>query len=105
MPDFTKCPFNTEIVWKWQYYGSTFFHIRHCSHSKIGRECIIAINKNGVHFLDFQTKETLLSFSYNEVISTRLLISGERRRQYLDLKCGNLMVQKMTRIETTLVSY
>lgn len=49
-------------------------------------------------------QETLLSFTYNEIISTRLLISGERGRQFLDLKCGNLMVQKITRIETQLVS-
>lgn len=36
------------------------------------------------------------------IISTRLLIS-DKRRQFLDLKIGNQMMQKVTRMETTQV--
>ncbi|XP_028413164.1 unconventional myosin-XV-like isoform X2 [Dendronephthya gigantea] len=100
-PDESKRKY-LDIVRRWRFFGSTFFRIRHCTHPRVGRECTLVINKEGVHFLAVQTKETLLGFSYNEIISTRLLISGERGRQFLDLKCGNLMVQKVTRIETQL---
>jgi myosin-15 len=59
----------------------------------------MAINKAGVHFLHSKTHETLISYPFSEVISTRRFKS-ETNVNYLDMKCGDLMVQKITRIET-----
>lgn len=48
-------------------------------------------------------QETLVTYSFGEIVSTRKLRSNSGR-QYLDLKCGNLMVVKVTRCETPYVS-
>ena len=47
----------------------------------------------------FLLQETMVSFPFNEILSTRNLRT-DTGRIYLDLKCGNLMVQKVTRMET-----
>lgn len=44
----------------------------------------------------------MLSEPFVSIISTRLLIS-DKKRQFLDLKIGNTMMQKVTRMETTQV--
>merc|ERR1712071_621364 len=53
-------------------------------------EHILALNKNGVHFLDVMTHETLLHYPFAEVISTRK-VKSEDGILFLDMKCGNLM--------------
>ena len=45
------------------------------------------------------TQETGGRYPYAEVISTRK-VRAEDGALYLDLKCGNLMVQRITRIQT-----
>jgi len=88
-----------EIISTWPYFGSSFFFIKHSSHPNVQSESILAINKRGVSFLNTTTEETLVSFSYDEVLSTRNLRT-ETGRLFLDLKCGNLMIQRVTRLET-----
>ena len=53
-----------------------------------------------VFFLLFQ--EVFLQYSFGEVLSTRRYRS-DSNQNYLDMKLGNLMVQKIVRIETELV--
>ena len=84
---------------------------------------ILALNRDGVHFLDVSTHVSLCKhvvdvvtqdsrfdvlyasqenagrFPYAEVISTRK-VRAEDGTLYLDMKCGNLMVQRITRIQT-----
>lgn len=62
-------------------------------------ECILAVNKHGIHFLSLDTHETILHYSFSEVLSTRRYRS-DSGDNYLDMKLGNLMVQKIVRIET-----
>jgi len=88
-----------ELISAWAYFGSSFFYIKHCSHTSINGECILAINKHGIHFLAADKRDTLLGYSYNEIISTRHLRT-DSGRMFVDLKCGNLMVQRVTRLET-----
>ena len=64
-----------------------------------GSEHILALNKNGVSFLDLITHETLLHYPFTEVISTRK-VQTDDGTLYLDMKCGNLMQQRITRIQT-----
>ncbi|XP_078347643.1 unconventional myosin-XV-like isoform X3 [Oculina patagonica] len=89
-----------ETVTKWPYFGSTFFEVKKCSHPAVSGDCILAVNRTGVHFLSHTTVQTLLSEPFMSIISTRLLIS-DKKRQFLDLKIGSAMMQKVTRMETS----
>lgn len=53
-----------------------------------------------IQILFFQ--ETILHYSFSEVLSTRRYRS-DNGDNYLDMKLGNLMVQKIVRIETNQV--
>jgi len=88
-----------EVLEKWALFGSSFFAIHREADPSERSEHILALNKNGVHFLDVMTHETLLHYPYAEVISTRK-VKSEDGVLYLDMKCGNLMQQRVTRIQT-----
>ena len=50
-------------------------------------------------------KDTLLSFSFQEILSTRSNTNGvENDKRYVDIRCGDLQTQKVVRIETPKVS-
>ncbi|XP_056017857.1 unconventional myosin-XV-like isoform X8 [Ostrea edulis] len=89
-----------DILSRWPLFGSTFFSIRNPpTQPVIKGECILAVNKHGIHFLSLDTHETILKYSFSEVLSTRRYRS-DNGDNYLDMKLGNLMVQKIVRIET-----
>ncbi|XP_078318920.1 unconventional myosin-XV-like isoform X3 [Crassostrea virginica] len=89
-----------EILSRWPLFGSTFFSIRNPpTQPAIIGECILAVNKHGIHFLSLDTHETILQYSFSEVLSTRRYRS-DNGDNFLDMKLGNLMVQKIVRIET-----
>merc|ERR1719429_742642 len=88
-----------EILSAWPMFGSSFFAVRREAEPKEGSEHILALNKNGVAFLDLITHETLLHYPFTEVISTRK-VQTDDGTLYLDMKCGNLMQQRITRIQT-----
>jgi len=89
-----------DILQKWPLFGSCFFAVKRIqSDSPNHQEFILALNKDGVHFLDTLTHETEWRYPYTEVISTRK-VRAEDGTLFLDMKCGNLMVQKITRIQT-----
>ncbi|KAG7164394.1 Unconventional myosin-XV-like 1 [Homarus americanus] len=87
-----------EILQTWPLFGSSFFAIKRVMEPKERTDHILALNKNGVHFLDLLTHETLTRYSLAEVMSTRKVKSEDEL--YLDMKCGNLMQQRITRIQT-----
>jgi len=87
------------ILSQWQLFGSSFFAVRRDSDPMEGSEHILALNKHGVHFLDLITHETILHYPFTEVISTRQM-ETEDGVLYLDMKCGNLMQQRISRIQT-----
>jgi myosin-15 len=88
-----------EILSVWPLFGSSFFAVRREGDPREGSEHILALNKNGVSFLDLITHETLLHYPFTEVISTRK-VQTEDGTLFLDMKCGNLMQQRITRIQT-----
>lgn len=49
-------------------------------------------------------QETTWKYPFSEVISTRK-VRAEDGTLFLDMKCGNLMVQKITRIQTDQVRF
>ncbi|KAH9423690.1 hypothetical protein DERP_005271 [Dermatophagoides pteronyssinus] len=89
-----------DILQKWPLFGSCFFAVKRIQndfHTHLDH--ILALNKDGVHFLDMSTHEKVWHHPFAEVISTRK-VRSEDGTLYLDMKCGNLMVQKITRIQT-----
>ncbi|KAH9517053.1 hypothetical protein DERF_007753 [Dermatophagoides farinae] len=89
-----------DILQKWPLFGSCFFAVKRIQndfHTHLDH--ILALNKDGVHFLDMATHEKVWRHPFSEVISTRK-VRSEDGTLYLDMKCGNLMVQKITRIQT-----
>ncbi|XP_076764901.1 unconventional myosin-XV-like [Xylocopa sonorina] len=89
-----------EILWKWPLFGSSFFAVKRVPEGKEkGGDHILALNRHGVHFIDLITHETLYHYPYSEVISTRK-VKSEEGTLYLDMKCGNLMQQRITRLQT-----
>merc|ERR1712001_645945 len=90
-----------EALSVWPLFGSSFFAVRRVGEAKdnMGFEHIMALNKNGVSFLDQITHETLIHYPFTEVISTRK-VQTEDGTLFLDMKCGNLMQQSITRIQT-----
>lgn len=119
--------FFSEILSKWPLFGSSFFAVKRVPEGKEkGGEHILALNRHGVHFIDLIThvrslnnileylspkskqtfdqlfellQETLYHYPYSEVISTRK-VKSEEGTLYLDMKCGNLMQQRITRLQT-----
>ncbi|XP_046454243.1 unconventional myosin-XV-like isoform X3 [Daphnia pulex] len=88
-----------EVLEKWPLFGSSFFAVRRDADPAERSESILALNRNGVHFLDVISHETLVHYSYFEVISTRK-VKSEEGHLFLDMKCGNLMLQRVKRIQT-----
>merc|ERR1711899_245776 len=88
-----------EILSVWPLFGSSFFAVRREGDPREGSEHILALNKIGVSFLDLITHETMLHYPFTEVISTRK-VQTDDGTLFLDMKCGNLMQQRITRIQT-----
>merc|ERR1711879_1133136 len=90
-----------ETLSVWPLFGSSFFAVRRVGDGKdtMGFEHIMALNENGVSFLDQITHETLIHYPFTEVISTRK-VQTDDGTLFLDMKCGNLMQQRITRIQT-----
>lgn len=88
-----------DILQRWPLFGSCFFAVKWIRNENVTSEHILALNREGIHFLDVVTHESVWMYPFSEVISTRK-VRAEDGTLYLDMKCGNLMVQKITRIQT-----
>uniref|UniRef100_A0A7M5V4L1 Unconventional myosin-XV n=1 Tax=Clytia hemisphaerica TaxID=252671 RepID=A0A7M5V4L1_9CNID len=89
-----------ELLSAWYYFGSSFFFIDDCNHSAINEKCVLAVNKNGVHFLSTSKRDTLLSFNFQEILSTSSNTNSDDQKMFVDLRCGDLQNQRVIRIET-----
>ncbi|XP_055923288.1 unconventional myosin-XV [Eupeodes corollae] len=92
----------------WSLFGSSFFAVKriwaeegpHVEESNpMWRDLILALNRSGVLFLDPNTHETLQHWPFMEVISTRK-VRSEDGALFLDMKVGNLMQQRVIRVQT-----
>lgn len=88
-----------DILQRWPLFGSCFFAVKWIRNENTTAEHILALNREGIHFLDVVTHESIWMYPFSEVISTRK-VRAEDGTLFLDMKCGNLMVQKITRIQT-----
>ncbi|EDQ87051.1 uncharacterized protein MONBRDRAFT_27813 [Monosiga brevicollis MX1] len=89
-----------EILSKLDMFGSRFFYLQSVSDPRIGGPAVLAVNRRGLSFLHRDTRTPLLTYSYDEVVSTRRLASQSSGKHFFDIKLGNLMVQRTTRCET-----
>ncbi|XP_052850259.1 LOW QUALITY PROTEIN: unconventional myosin-XV [Drosophila gunungcola] len=97
------------VLATWPLFGSSFFAVKRIwaeegphvedNHSPMWRDLILALNRRGVLFLDPNTHETLQHWSFMEVISTRK-VRSEDGALFLDMKVGNLMQQRVIRVQT-----
>ncbi|KAF6029804.1 Myo15 [Bugula neritina] len=87
---------------KWPLFGASFFNIQCLTEPKITGECLLAVNRAGIHFLHHKTHKVILSYPFTEIISSRKISADHKvtDEQYLDIKVGNNMVQKVIRVET-----
>ncbi|CAF3639551.1 unnamed protein product [Adineta steineri] len=72
------------IVQTWPLFGMTFFACQSVDEPSIRSPCLIGICKNGILFLDIDTRETLFTIPYNDVVSIR------RHQNAIDIKYGSL---------------
>ncbi|MGH0146831.1 UNVERIFIED_CONTAM: hypothetical protein FKN15_034841 [Acipenser sinensis] len=59
------------LVSAFPMFGSSFFYIQSSSNSSIVSPCVLAINQNGLNFLNKETHELTVKFPLKEVQSTR----------------------------------
>lgn len=88
------------ILSSYELFGYRFFLLDSISDPRVPGQAFLAIGRSGISFLDVRTKEKILSYSFNEIVSTRRLGSRATGKHFVDLKLGNLMVQRVTRCET-----
>ncbi|XP_048519861.1 unconventional myosin-XV [Dendroctonus ponderosae] len=89
-----------QVLSSWPLFGSSFFAVKRVvGEPDHWQEHILALNRGGVHFLDMNTHETLQHWPFAEVISTRK-VRSEDGALFLDMKCGNLLQQRVTRLQT-----
>ncbi|XP_034639514.1 unconventional myosin-XV [Trachemys scripta elegans] len=81
-------------------FGSSFFYIQSCSNNTIVSPCILAVNQNGLHFLNKDTHELIVKFSLKEIQSTRTQRpTAGSSYPYVEIVLGDLMSQRMTQLQ------
>ncbi|KAJ8922959.1 hypothetical protein NQ315_001505 [Exocentrus adspersus] len=89
-----------QVLSNWPLFGSSFFAVKRViGENENWQEHILALNRGGVHFLDMNTHEPVHHWPFAEVISTRK-VRSEDGALFLDMKCGNLLQQRVTRLQT-----
>ncbi|UJR10303.1 hypothetical protein I4U23_014509 [Adineta vaga] len=72
------------VLQTWSLFGVTLFIAQSVNDPLIRSPCFVGINKHGLLFLDLDTRETMFTILYNDLISIR------RYRTVIDIKYGNL---------------
>uniref|UniRef100_A0A3Q1H7Z5 Myosin XVA n=1 Tax=Acanthochromis polyacanthus TaxID=80966 RepID=A0A3Q1H7Z5_9TELE len=88
------------LVSAFPMFGSSFFYIQSSSSVSIQAPCILAVNLNGLHFLNKDTHEAMMRFPLKEVQSTRTQrpTSGSSY-PYVDIMIGDLLNQHITQLQ------
>ncbi|XP_040927699.1 unconventional myosin-XV [Betta splendens] len=88
------------LVSAFHMFGSSFFYIQSSSSASIQAPCILAVNLNGLHFLNKDTHEAMVRFPLKEVQSTRTQrpTSGSSY-PYVEIMIGDLVNQRITQLQ------
>ncbi|GCB73718.1 hypothetical protein scyTo_0002799 [Scyliorhinus torazame] len=88
------------LVSAFPMFGSSFFYIQSSSNSAIVAPCILAVNQNGLNFLNKETHELMVNFPLKEVQSTLTQQAGPNNSYpYAEIKLGDLMSQRITQLQ------
>ncbi|XP_043567559.1 unconventional myosin-XV [Chiloscyllium plagiosum] len=88
------------LVSAFPMFGSSFFYIQSSSNSAITAPCILAVNQNGLNFLNNETHELMVNFPLKEVQSTLTQQSGPSNSYpYAEIKLGDLTSQRITQLQ------
>ncbi|TSK31311.1 Unconventional myosin-XV [Bagarius yarrelli] len=81
-------------------FGSSFFYIQSSSNSSIDCPCVLAVNQNGLNFLNKDTHELLVKFPLKEVQSSRTQrpVAGSSY-PYIEIMLGDLTSQRITQLQ------
>uniref|UniRef100_A0A3B3TDM0 Myosin XVA n=1 Tax=Paramormyrops kingsleyae TaxID=1676925 RepID=A0A3B3TDM0_9TELE len=81
-------------------FGSSFFYIQSSSNGAIMAPCILAVNQNGLNFLNKDTHEVMVKFPLKEVQSTRTQRpTAGSSFPYVEIMLGNLMTQRISQLQ------
>ncbi|XP_074867214.1 unconventional myosin-XV [Carettochelys insculpta] len=81
-------------------FGSSFFYILSCSSNAIVSPCILAVNQNGLNFLNKDTHEPSATFALREIQSVRTQRpTAGSSYPYVELMLGDLMSQRVTQLQ------
>ncbi|KAL7830561.1 hypothetical protein SRHO_G00316880 [Serrasalmus rhombeus] len=87
------------LVSAFPMFGSSFFYLQSSSNSSIDCPCILAVNQNGLNFLNKETHELLVKFPLKEVQSTRTQRpTAGSSYPYVEIMLGDLMSQRITQL-------
>ncbi|XP_063042858.1 unconventional myosin-XV [Engraulis encrasicolus] len=88
------------LVSAFPMFGSSFFYVQSSSSSSIDTPCILAVNHNGLNFLNKDTHEVLVKFSLKEVQSTRTQRpTPGSSYPYVEIRLGDLLSQRTTQLQ------
>ncbi|XP_003378742.1 putative MyTH4 domain protein [Trichinella spiralis] len=96
-----------DLLQTWPLFGSTFFYIPSVSDPRAKGECLMALNRHGVQFLDIHTHEVLFEFRLNEILSTQksypdgtASMNQQSAVEHMDIKIGNMLQQHVLTLRT-----
>ncbi|XP_038618715.1 unconventional myosin-XV [Tachyglossus aculeatus] len=81
-------------------FGSSFFFIQSCSNNTVVSPCILAVNQNGLNFLNRESHELMVKFPLKEIQSTRTQRpTAGSSYPYVEIMLGDLMSQKIMQLQ------
>ncbi|KAM9393773.1 unconventional myosin-XV-like [Pholidichthys leucotaenia] len=88
------------LVSAFPMFGSSFFYIQSSGSASIHAPCILAVNLNGLQFLNKDTHEAMVRFPLKEIQSTRTQrpTSGSSY-PYVEIMIGDLLNQRVTQLQ------
>ncbi|TRY64413.1 hypothetical protein DNTS_017109, partial [Danionella cerebrum] len=88
------------LVCAFPMFGSSFFYILSSSNSTISAPCVLAVNQNGLHFLDKDTHELQVKFPLKLLQSARTQRpSAGSSFPYVDILIGDLTNHRVTQLQ------
>ncbi|MEE6522930.1 hypothetical protein FKM82_021582, partial [Ascaphus truei] len=81
-------------------FGSSFFYIQSCSNNVVISPCILAVNQNGLNFLNKETHELIVKFPLKDIQSTRTQRPAAGfSYPYVEVMMGDMTSQRITQLQ------
>ncbi|XP_006875611.1 PREDICTED: unconventional myosin-XV [Chrysochloris asiatica] len=81
-------------------FGSSFFFVQSCSNMAVPAPCILAVNHNGLNFLNTETHELMVKFPLKEIQSTRTQRpTANSSYPYVEISLGDVAAQHTMQLQ------